>query len=299
MTVQVGIVGWGEIAQEHAKHLVTAGAKVAGVVSRRPYLALGIPVYPSLDQMLAHVDAVTVAVPNHLHAPACLQAVGAGVPVMVEKPLLITSEQLKQLESALINTSVPVHLGYRLRHNQSMVKLRERLRNVRRIRCIYELDIDELAENKEWTYQYSSTGGSFFTLGIHALDLARWLVGCRGERFSDLSATADSTSPSTDYPLRVSLSGLLPNGIHIEAGADLRPNLSSAIDLKVEAEKGAYPDAALPPPRLEDEPDEYRALIGDFIRAVRTGDIAPKEMEEVLQCHRELLAAREQSDVSS
>ena len=113
MTVQVGIVGWGEIAQEHAKHLATAGAKVAGVVSRRPYLALGIPVYPSLDQMLAHVDAVTVAVPNHLHAPACLQAVGAGVPVMVEKPLLITSEQLKQLELALINTSVPVHLGYR------------------------------------------------------------------------------------------------------------------------------------------------------------------------------------------
>ena len=122
---------------------------------------------------------------------------------------------------------------------------------------------------------------------------------CIRDRFSDLSATADSTSPSTDYPLRVSLSGLLPNGIHIEAGADLRPNLSSAIDLKVEAEKGAYPDAALPPPRLEDEPDEYRALIGDFIRAVRTGDIAPKEMEEVLQCHRELLAAREQSDVSS
>jgi predicted dehydrogenase len=228
-----------------------------------------------------------------------LQAVAAGVPVMVEKPLLITNEQLKQLESTLINTSVPVHLGYRLRHNQSMLKLRERLRNVRRIRCIYELDIDKLAEGKEWTYQYLSTGGSFFTLGIHALDLARWLVRCRGERFSDLRATADSNSPATDYPLRVSLSGLLSNGIHIEAGADLRANLSSAVDLQVEAEEGTYPDGVLPPPRLEDEPDEYRALIGDFIKAVRTGAVDAKELEEVLQCHRELLAAREQSGVSS
>ena len=115
MTVQVGIVGWGEIAQEHARHLDTAGAKLAGVVSRRAHLVLDIPVHRSLDEMLPHVDAVMVAVPNYLHAPVCLQAVAAGVPVMVEKPLLITNEQLEQLESTLMNVSVPVHLGYRLR----------------------------------------------------------------------------------------------------------------------------------------------------------------------------------------
>lgn len=295
MTVQVGIVGWGEIAQEHARHLDTAGAKLAGVVSRRAHLVLDIPVHRSLDEMLPHVDAVMVAVPNYLHAPVCLQAVAAGVPVMVEKPLLITNEQLEQLESTLMNVSVPVHLGYRLRYNRSMLKLRERLRNVRCIRCVYELDIDELADGKEWTYEYSSTGGSFFTLGIHALDLARWLARCRGEPLSDLCASADSVSTSTDYPLRVALSGLLPNGIHIEVGADLRANLRSNVDLKVEAEEGGYPDVALAPPRPEDEPDEYRALIGDFIRAVKTGSVDTKELEEVLQCHRELLAAREQS----
>ena len=176
-----------------------------------------------------------------------------------------------------------------------MVRLRERLRNVRRIRCIYVLDIDELADGKGWTYEYSSTGGSFFTLGIHALDLARWLAGCRGEPLSDVSALADSRSASADYPLRASLRGVLPGGIRIEAGADLRAGLKSGIDLQVEAEVGGYPDDALPPPTPEDEPGEYGALIGNFIKAVETGTVDVTELREILQTHRELLVARDQS----
>jgi len=293
--VQVGIVGWGEIARQHARQLTAAGAKLAGVVSRRAHLVLDVPVYRSLEEMLPHIDAVTVAVPNHLHASACLQAVAAGVPVMVEKPLLITYEELEELESSMQDVSAPVHLGYRLRHNRSMLRLRERLRNVRRIRCIYVLDIDELADGKGWTYEYSSTGGSFFTLGIHALDLARWLAGCRGEPLSEVSANADGRSGSADYPLRVSLRGVLPGGIRIEVGADLRAGLKSKIDLQVEAELGGYPDDALPSPAPEDEPDEYRALFAAFIKAVETGAVEAAELEEILQTHRELLAARDQA----
>ncbi|MBW2220326.1 MAG: Gfo/Idh/MocA family oxidoreductase, partial [Deltaproteobacteria bacterium] len=83
MTVRVGIVGWGEIGRVHASCLASAGAEFSGVVSRQKNPDTDVPVYRTLDDMLPHVDAVTIAVPNHLHAPLCLQAVQAGKAVMV------------------------------------------------------------------------------------------------------------------------------------------------------------------------------------------------------------------------
>ena len=295
MAIRLGVVGWGEIAQQHVRSFAAAGAELAAVVSRRDYLVLDVPVYRSLDEMLRQVDVVSVAVPNHLHACTCLAAVDAGKPVMVEKPLLINRTELAQLEAALADPLVPVHVGFRLRWNPSMLRLRARLHNVRRISCAYRLGIDELALDKDWTRDLAITGGSFFTLGVHTLDLARWLAGCRGEPLADVSASADAQSSSADYPLRVSLRGTLPSGIEIIAGADLSVERASTMDLRVEAERGAYPDPELPPPTFQDEPVEYTALIGHFVRAVKTGTIDASECREVLQTHRELLDAREQS----
>lgn len=295
MAIRLGVVGWGEIAQQHVRSFKAAGAELAVVVSRRDYLALHVPVLRSLDEMLRQVDVVSVAVPNHLHAFTCLAAINAGKPVMVEKPLLINRTELVQLEAALADPPVPVHLGFRLRWNPSMLRLRDRLHGVRRISCTYQLGIDELAHDKGWTRELAITGGSFFTLGVHTLDLARWLAGCRGEPLADVSASADTHSSSADYPLHVSLRGTLPNGIEIVAGADLSVERESTIDLRVEAERGGYPDAQLPPPTPRDEPAEYEALIADFMRAVKAGTTDASECREVLQTHRELLDAREQS----
>ena len=295
MAIRLGVVGWGEIAQQHVRSFEAAGVELAAVVSRREYLVLDVPVVRSLDEMLPRVDVVSVAVPNHLHASACLAAVDAGKPVMVEKPLLINRRELVQLEAALADPPVPVHLGFRLRWNPSMLRLRKTLHNVRRISCAYQLGIDELARDKGWTRELAFTGGSFFTLCVHTLDLARWLAGCRGEPLAEVSASADAHSSSADYPLHVSLRGTLPNGIEIVAGADLSVERESTIDLRVEAERGAYPDPDLPSPTPEDEPLEYAALIADFVRAVKAGTIDVAECREVLQTHRELLDAREQS----
>jgi len=295
VAIRLGVVGWGEIAQQHVRSFQAAGVELAAVVSRREHLVLDVPVHRSLDQMLRQVDVVSVAVPNHLHARTCLAAVDAGKPVMVEKPLLIDRSELVQLEAALADPPVPVHLGFRLRWNPSMLRLRARLRNVRSISCTYRLGIDELARDKDWTRELAITGGSFFTLGVHTLDLARWLAGCRGEPLAAVSASANTRSSSADYPLQVSLRGTLPNGIEIVAGADLSVERESTIDLRVEAERGAYPDPELPPPTMQDEPLEYAALIANFVHAVKAGTIDVTECREVLQTHRELLDAREQS----
>ena len=292
MTLAVGIVGWGEIARYHARHFERAGARLAGVVSRRSDLALDVPVHPSLERMLPNVDALTVAVPNHLHAGCCLQAVRAGKPVLVEKPLLIREDELAQLESVLPSAGVPVHVGYRLRWNPSMRELRRRIRRPSRIECLYRLGIETLAEGKPWTRRLASTGGAFFTLGVHALDLVRWLARAEGRPLSGLRADTGGRCRSADYPLWARFEGTLPDGTRLVAETDTRGSAACEIRLRIDDERGSRSGDGLPSPTIADAEVEYGGLIADFVTAARTGRFNGDEIEETLETHRELLRAR-------
>ena len=107
MGISIGIVGWGEIARDHASHFAASGAQLGAVVSRQKNLDLNVPVFRNLEEMLPHVDAVSVAVPNHLHAQLCLQAIRSRKPVLVEKPLCITLRELNEIEESFRNLSPP------------------------------------------------------------------------------------------------------------------------------------------------------------------------------------------------
>src|SRR2546429_8248769 len=74
--------------------------------------------FPYTTLFRSNVDAITIAVPNHLHAPLCLQAIAAGIPALVEKPLCITAADLIALERALPQARRPIHVGYRLRRSE-------------------------------------------------------------------------------------------------------------------------------------------------------------------------------------
>lgn len=202
--VKVGIVGWGEIARDHASHLGAAGAELAGVVSRKRDLTLDVPVYRSVEELFPHVDALTVAVPNHMHATVCLDAIRAGKALLLEKPLVITGEELEEIELAFAELTVPVHLGYRLRWNPSMIEVKRRIEGLRRIHCVYRLGIEELAREKDWTRKFATTGGTFFTLGIHTLDLADgWQdAGARSSRTCRQLRKAKTIPPTIRSPYR-------------------------------------------------------------------------------------------------
>jgi predicted dehydrogenase len=293
MTLRFGIVGWGEIAQDHAKHIIANGGHLTAVVSRRRNLDIGVPVYSSVQEALPSVDAVTIAVPNHLHASVCIEVMKAGKAVMVEKPICISAPQLEALESNLPQARMPVHVGYRLRFNPSMVRLRNRLKSPKLIKCSYRMGLEQLAKDKPWTRDHALSGGAFFTLGVHMLDLARWLAKATGKPLTNLKATADGYEDFADFPLNASLTGRLPSGVKIIAGTDLRGDADSKIDIVVEAEQDCYPDPALPMPQPADENVEYTALFRNFIEAIRKQAIDQEVIREVLQTHRELIRARE------
>jgi predicted dehydrogenase len=290
MAVRIGIVGWGEIAHIHADQLQRAGGLLAGVAARRRPADLDVPWFESIEELLPHVDGVTIAVPNHLHASSCLAAVRAGRAVMVEKPLLISSAELDDLEQVLPYVDVPVHVGFRMRCNSLLQDLRDTLRKPRRIECSYTLGIDELAAGKDWTRRQDTTGGAFFTLGVHVLDLARWLSRANGEPMADLQASADGLGAGADYPLRAIVSGRM-HDIQLQATTDTRGDLPYRLDVRAWHGNVSTPDHI----SLDatHEIIEYGALLRDFVEATAAGRVDQRAVAEYLQTHRELLHARD------
>ena len=295
MTVRIGVVGWGEIARRHAEDVRRAGACLAGVAARRRPADLGVPWFESIEELLPHVDGVTVAVPNHLHASCCLAAVRAGRAVMVEKPLLISDAELSELEEVLPDADVSVHVGFRMRWNSLLQDLRETVRQPQRIECSYAFGIDGLADGKDWTRRQAETGGAFFTLGVHVLDLARWLSRADGEPLADLRACADGLSDGADYPLRATVSGQV-RGIELLATTDTRGDLPYQLDVRVwERESSAPIHIALD---ATHEVPEYGAMLHDFVEATAARRVDPQAVAEYLQTHRELLRARQRASRS-
>ncbi|MCL7417567.1 MAG: Gfo/Idh/MocA family oxidoreductase, partial [Halalkalicoccus sp.] len=93
MPVRVGIVGLGTIGRIHAERIGDLGGELVGADldpdARKSFADdFDAPTYPDHESLLeAGVDAVIVGVPNSVHETVAVDALKAGVDVLLEKPL--------------------------------------------------------------------------------------------------------------------------------------------------------------------------------------------------------------------
>ena len=108
----VAIVGYGGMGGWHADRIrendVAELKGIWDIKQDRRDLAIskGIHVYSSYEDLLADksVEIVTVAVPNELHKPLCIQALEAGKNVICEKPVCLSSRELQDIIDVALRT---------------------------------------------------------------------------------------------------------------------------------------------------------------------------------------------------
>ncbi len=109
MTVKVGIIGAGGMAEYHIAGFRAAGAEVVAVADLNVEAAkaltskLDIPeVYSSLTEMAAKssVDAVSIITPNKFHKMLAVEALNAGKHVFCEKPPALNAEETAEMKCA-------------------------------------------------------------------------------------------------------------------------------------------------------------------------------------------------------
>jgi predicted dehydrogenase len=155
-------------------------------------------VYNDFAAMLAdpRVEAVVMAVADQFHVPLCRQALAAGKPVLVEKPLGTTVEECEDLRDLVVQTGLVFQVGNNRRFEPGMTQaqrfVREELGDVLTLDAWYFDSVyrytmqDNLYPVPVETRKSKRPPGDWkadrqryllLTHGVHLLDTARFLAG--------------------------------------------------------------------------------------------------------------------------
>ncbi len=188
--MRFALVGCGRIAQRHAEHIARNGKLVAvcdTVKEKADALAQAFDAkaYYSLDAMLAAetgLDVVTVCTPNGLHAAQSIQALEAGIHVLCEKPMALTSLDCAAMMDAAAKVGKSLFVVKQNRFNPP-VQAVKKLLTENRLGRIYSIQLncfwnrDAAYYHNSWKGTMEMDGGTLFTQFSHFIDLLYWMIG--------------------------------------------------------------------------------------------------------------------------
>ena len=130
-TVKVGVMGVGVMGERHCRvYNSLRDVQFVGVYDLRAARShevadkYGVRSFESPSDLLREVDAVTIATPTPSHFDLAMQAFGAGVHTLIEKPLAFRLDQARTLVEASHATGLTVQVGHIERFNPAFVELK-------------------------------------------------------------------------------------------------------------------------------------------------------------------------------
>ena len=195
--VRIGIVGVGNIGTAHANTLFAG--KVEGAVlgavcdissDRREFAKenyLGVEIFDDYNQMFASglIDAVIVSTPHKLHCDIAMDALHAGLNVLVEKPVDITVSKAKAINELVKTTDKKFAIMFNQRTNDVFAKAREIVKSgalgeLKRTVWIITnwYRTQRYYDSAGWRATWAGEGGGvLLNQAPHNLDLWQWICG--------------------------------------------------------------------------------------------------------------------------
>ncbi len=188
--IRYAVVGLGHIAQvavlpafAHARSNSDVTALVSDDPEKLRQLSkrYRIPhryTYKEYDQCLrdGHIDAVYIALPNHLHCDFAIRAANAGIHVLCEKPMAVTEQECRRMIEAAEKANVKLMVAYRLHLEEANLNTVElarsgKLGNLRLFNSVFTMQVREgdIRLNKQ------SGGGTLYDIGVYCINAARYL----------------------------------------------------------------------------------------------------------------------------
>ena len=139
----------------------------------------GIPVaYGSYEELLAdpRVDVIYNSLPNSLHHEWTVKAVSAGKHVLCEKPLVLSFDELDEVESAAWANAITVIEGLAYLHHPQLQMILElvaegKLGELQLLTC-WDTFTQAPDDGTNYRYDPAMGGGSLWDVGIYPVSLA-------------------------------------------------------------------------------------------------------------------------------
>jgi predicted dehydrogenase len=190
--LRVGVVGLGWTGEEHTKaYQQIPGVQVvalAGLEQERGKelsARYNIPdYYASYEELIARadIDAVSVCVPNYLHAPIGLAALESGKHVLCEKPLALNAGEAETMVEAARQAGKVLQVVFNHRRRGDVQVLKQHIDEGGLGRIYYAkaywVRRSGIPGLGSWfTSKKMAGGGPLIDLGVHVLDMAMYLLG--------------------------------------------------------------------------------------------------------------------------
>jgi predicted dehydrogenase len=122
------------------------------------------------------IDAVYIALPNHLHADYAVRAARAGIHVLCEKPMAVSERECQAMIRAADKNKIKLMIAYRLHFDEANMRAAEIVRS------------GKLGQPRFFTSEFSMQvrphnirtekemgGGTLYDIGIYCINAARYL----------------------------------------------------------------------------------------------------------------------------
>ncbi len=303
MTVRIGFVGAGRVAQHYKKILLSGSVQNFSIVgicdlnilaAQELAKSFSCDVFSSLSQMIEKVkpDLICILTPSGLHYEQAHKALLSGVNLLVEKPLSMATDQVKELCRLAKQKDLLLSVGFQNRLNPAMLCLRKAVDENRfgkivtatiRLRwCRYQSYYDD-----EWHGTWEQDGGVINQQAIHHVDALSWLIGpadsvCArmDNQLNNLEAedtlvglikfqngtlsTVEATTAARPHDVEASISIVGEKGIAVVGGIGL--NKIETWDFVIPEEK----DSTIPIENSIDVPTGYGLSHGPLLQGIIT-----------------------------
>ena len=188
--MRFGVIGYGLWGRRHADAIAKLdSAELAAVSCRSVFTAAtawqdypDVSVYLDYRDLLARddIDAVTVVVPNYLHAEVGIAALESGKDVLMEKPMAATAEECDSLIAAaqLNNRVLTIGEEFRLSSQWGTIKRSVDADEIGTPRYVnislFRFPFRHTSQN--WRYRSNMVGSWILEEPIHFFDQAVWYM---------------------------------------------------------------------------------------------------------------------------
>jgi glucose-6-phosphate 3-dehydrogenase len=274
--VKVGIIGAGFAARAHAAALRNCiGAELCAVYSpdieERGAFARdnGCEHLISGSELIRRCDLIIVATPNSTHKQWSLDALRASKHVLCEKPLAVSAAEAEELALAGGGGQVAV-VGFNYRYMPIVATMKAALNSgligsPLRFHFTFRKDSALRKQASGWKAEAGQrgTGGAIGDLGIHFIDLARWLFQKSSLEKAALSIDKVHSVRHNGLDLAASIEGVVSG--HVKVIAELAKNYDGpclGVSFQLVGTDGSIQYHST-------YPSEYRLITGRREKAVR------------------------------
>ncbi len=179
--INIAYIGCGNFAQSVLMPSFSKNKNVKNisVVSKSGYSAYSsakkfkiASVYKDVEEVInsKNIDAVIISTRHNLHFPQIKDALSNNLSVFVEKPLVLTINELKEIQKVYNNSEAILQVGFNRRFSPLIKRVKERLSN--NIPKIINYDINAgVIPNDVWVHDKKIGGGRIIGEVCHFIDL--------------------------------------------------------------------------------------------------------------------------------